>query len=303
RSQRLLNIARDRGHFRVPLRYYAAHTGRYGGMEKINAQNFPRVDKSRMRFGVVAPKGHVILAADLAQIEARITAWLAGQKNLLTGFRNREDIYSDFASTAFGIPTVKDRSPEDKHRRFVGKTCILGLGFGMSAARLKATLRKDNVKMELHETERLVQVYRVKYSAIPALWRTLDNIIPLMAAGQSWYAVGPCMAGPKHIKLPNDMALVYHGLEQVSTPKYSGWVYRFAGETRTLWGGKVTENVVQALARILVMEHMLEIKKQLGIRPALQQHDELNYVLRESEADQYAREIGRIMRVAPQWAP
>lgn len=303
RSARLLEIAQTQQHFRVPLKYYGAHTGRYSGGEKINAQNLPRIDKSRMRFGVTAPKGHVIIAADLAQIEARVTAWLAGQQNLLTGFRNREDIYSDFATTAFQIETVKDRSPEDKRRRFVGKTCILGLGYGMGAPRLRATLRKDNVKMEATEVQRLVSVYRTKYAQIPLLWAKLDSLIETMATGQGWAEIGPCMIGHRHIKLPNDMALVYHDLRYIQNAKYAGWAYTFGHEFRTMWGGKLTENIVQALARIIVMDNMLAIYKQLGLRPALQQHDELDYVVRESEAEAYTAQIGKIMRRAPTWAP
>jgi DNA polymerase I-like protein with 3'-5' exonuclease and polymerase domains len=303
RSIRLLEIAKKYEKFRVPLRYYAAHPGRYGGMESINAQNFPRIDKSRMRFGVKAPKGYVTIAADLAQIEARIVAWLAGQKNLLEGFRNREDIYSTFATTAFGVETVKDRSPEDKKRRFVGKTCILGLGYGMGEAKLRATLRKDGVKLEPTETNKLVSVYRTVYSRIPMLWRHLDNHLGIMSSGAGRIKVGPVTLAKESIILPNGMAIVYNNLRQIHNEQYSGWVYNFAGETRTLWGGKVTENVVQALARILIMEYMLKIKHMLGLYPALQQHDELDYIVPAEYADKVSAVLGKIMRVPPSWAP
>lgn len=302
RSIRLLEIAKRYPKFRIPLRYYAAHTGRYGGMESINAQNFPRIDKSRMRFGIKAPKGYVVLAADLAQIEARIVAWLAGQKNLLEAFRNREDIYSQFATTAIGIETVKDRSKEDKKRRFIGKTCILGLGFGMSDGRLRATLRKDGIKAEIPECMKWVSTYRQLYSRIPMLWRTFDNHLSIMSSGAGRVKVGPVTLAKHSIILPNGMALVYNNLRQIQTNKYSGWVYNFAGEVRTLWGGKVTENVVQALARILVMEYMLKIKHTIGIIPALQQHDELDYIVPEQYAVKIAAVIGKIMRVPPTWA-
>lgn len=303
RSMRLLDIAKKYPKFRIPLLYYAAHTGRYGGMESINAQNFPRIDKSRMRFGIKAPKGYVVLAADLAQIEARITAWLARQLNLLEGFRNREDIYSQFASTAFGIETVKGRSKEDNKRRFVGKTCILGLGFGMSVTRLKATLRKDGVKLELPECMKLVSTYRQLYSRIPMLWRQLDNHLSIMSSGAGRVKVGPVTLAKHSIILPNGMALVYNNLRHVENEKYSGWVYNFASEVRTLWGGKVTENVVQALARILVMEYMLKIKHTIGLCPALQQHDELDYIVPEQYAVKVAAVIRKIMCVPPTWAP
>lgn len=303
RTMRLLDSAKRYKKFRVPLRYYAAHTGRYGGMDGINVQNFPRIDKSRMRFALRAPKGHVVLAADLAQIEARITAWLAGQKNLIEGFRNREDIYSMFATTAFGIETVKDRSPEDKKRRFVGKTCILGLGFGVGAAKLKATLRAAGISLDLVECERFVNTYRTLYSRIPGLWRHFDNHLSIISSGAGKVKVGPVTLAKHSIILPNGMALVYNNLRYVETDKYVGWVYDFAGEVRTLWGGKVTENVVQALARILIMQYMLQIKHTIKLYPVLQQHDELDYIVPTQYADKVAAVIGKIMRVPPSWAP
>ncbi len=303
RLERLLNISQRYDDFRVPLKYYAAHTGRYGGTEGINVQNFPRVDKSRMRFAVAAPKGYVVLAADLAQIEARITAWLAGQQDLLEAFRLGKDTYSEFATRAFGIETVKDRSPEDKKRRFVGKTCVLGLGFGMGAKRLKATLRKDGVKFEETECYKFVQTYRDNFWRIPELWTKLDRFIPIIANGQGIATLGPVTFAKNSIILPNNMALVYNNCRHHVSKKYTGWVYNFAGETRTMWGGKVCENIVQALARIIVMEHMLAIKHTIGLRPALQQHDELDYVVPEQYAEKVAAVVTKLMCRAPSWAP
>lgn len=303
RYQRLLDISQKYEHFRVPLRYYAAHPGRYGGMEGINAQNFPRIDKSRMRFAIRAPKGCVVLAADLAQIEARITAWLAKQLNLVEAFSQARDIYSEFASVAFGIPTVKDRSPEDKKRRFVGKTCVLGLGYGMGGKKLQATLRKDGVKVDINEAMKYVGTYRNLYSNIPRLWHHFDNMLEIMARGGALIKFGPITLADKKIILPNGMAIVYPNLRRVQTDKYVGWVYDFAGEVRTLWGGKVTENVVQALARILIMEHMLKIKHTIRLYPVLQQHDELDYVVPAQYAEKVKAVADKLMKVSPTWAP
>lgn len=304
RYVRLLKIGNTYPKFRVPILYHAAHTGRDGGTEGINAQNFPRIDKSRMRFGVVAPKGHVVLAADLAQIEARITALLAGQQNLLTGFRNKEDVYSTFASTAYQCETIKGRSKEDNKRRFVGKTCVLGLGFGMAAVRLRATLRKDGVILSLEECEALVNAYRkTLYPHIPSMWRQLDQYLPLMAANAGKIQFGPVTLVKDAIVMPDGMSLIYNKLRKITTDKYTGYVYNFAGETRTLWGGKLTENIVQKLARILIMGYMRQIRHTIGIIPALRQHDELDYVVPLKYADKIAAVIGKIMRVPPSWAP
>jgi DNA polymerase len=312
RSARLLDIAKRYKKFRIPLMYYGAHTGRYGGREGINAQNLPRIDKSRMRFAVKAPRGCVVLAADLAQIEARITAWLAGAKDLVEGFRRGEDLYSRFATRVFNVevpPGKEARNAEDKMRRFVGKTCILGLGFGMGGERLKTTLRKDNLKFTIQQTSAMVQLYRHEYWQIPELWKRFDSAIHVIADGaRGQVAIGPVTIGKNTIVLPNGMPLTYprcflREVENELGRRQMRWSYRYGTEIRYLWGGTLTENVVQSLARIVVMRNMVAIKKELGLRPALQQHDELDYVLFEEDAEEVSKVIAQIMSTPPEWAP
>jgi DNA polymerase len=306
RTQRLLDISIRHPVLRVPILYHAAHTGRDGGMERINMQNPPRIDKSRLRFAFRAPPKHLVMALDLAQIEARVTAWLAGQNDLLTLFRNRQDPYAKFASIAYRCDVKKGRSKEDDKKRFVGKTCVLGLGFGMGAPKLRATLRKDGVILPLGEDEMLVNTYRRTYHHIPRLWRTLDATIPLMVMPNAHRQFGPVTFAKNCVILPNGMQIVYHGLQQLdgnNKMEYTGWAYSFGGEWRTLWGGKVTENVVQALARILVMKYMLQIKREYGMIPVLRVHDELVYIVQEHQAEELALACSQIMRVPPKWAP
>jgi DNA polymerase I-like protein with 3'-5' exonuclease and polymerase domains len=310
RTQRLLDIAIRFGKLRVPLNYYAAHTGRYGGTQKINMQNPPRIKKSlgrrQIRYAMRAPKGHVVMGADLSQIEARIVAWLAGEHPLVQAFAAGSDVYSLFATQAYNQSTVKGRSQEDDARRFVGKTCILGLGYGMGYVKLKNTLGKDGVKVDETESQRLVNVYRTTYSNIPRLWANLDNTLPRIASGSGKVIIAPpggeqvCQSARNMVILPNGMPLYYNDLRRSDT---GDWIYTYGRETRKLFGGKLTENIVQALARIVVMDNMLTIHKELGLKPVLQVHDELDYVVLERDADTYADEIRRIMSVAPSWAP
>lgn len=303
RTKRLLDDSLKHRKFRVPLLYYAAHTGRYGGSDGINVQNFPRVTNSKMRYAIRAPKDYVIVAADLAQIECRLTAWLAKQLNLLEGFRNREDIYAAFATKAYRIDTVKDRSPEDKKRRHVGKTCVLGMGFGVGAAKLQAALRKDGVKIDIIEAEMLVRTYRETYARIPVTWRDLDNMIAVMASNNLKYQWGPVVFAKNSVILPNGMALVYENLRRIQTDKYSGWVYDFGGEVRTLWGGKLLENIVQALDFVLIKEYMMKIKHTIGLYIVMQNHDELDYVVHKDHAEKVAKVLKKIMSVPPTWGP
>jgi len=142
----------------APLRYYAAHTGRFGGTDKLNLQNLPR--GSELRKCLVAPEGHLVYVADLSNIEARMLAWLAGQDDLLAQFANGEDIYSNFAATVYDRPINKNDDPTE---RFVGKTAILGLGYGMGAAKFKATLAAGAAGPSLLYTDAQAAAVVTKY--------------------------------------------------------------------------------------------------------------------------------------------
>lgn len=311
RTERLLKIATTYGKLRVPLNYYAAHTGRYGGTQKINMQNPPRINKKQIdpatkktsrrqiRYAMKAPKGHVFIAADLSQIEARIVAWLAKCNTLVTDFANKADVYSRFATIAYGIETVKDRSPDDDLRRFVGKTCILGLGYGMGHKKLRTTLAKDNVKLDEKESQKLVYTYRGTYHEIPTLWSDMDYAMRSMMRGDRG-KIGPLMFGKEMVVLPNGMPMHYRDLRHVAGGDV---MYTFGVENRKLFGGKLTENIVQALARIIVMDNMIAISKAYGLQPVLQVHDELDYIVPEADAARLVAGIKQIMSVPPSWAP
>ena len=119
RTERFINIAK-RGTLPVPLRYYAAHTGRWGGDDKVNLQNLPR--KSPLKRAIRAPRGYMFIDCDSSQIEARTLAWLAGQDDLVEAFDRGEDVYKIMASRIYNKPIEEITEQE----RFVGKTTILG---------------------------------------------------------------------------------------------------------------------------------------------------------------------------------
>jgi DNA polymerase len=302
RAERFLNIAETFSKLRVPLRYYAAHTGRYGGMEKINCQNLSRIDfrnadnRNQLRYALEAPAGYKVVAIDLSQIEARINAWLAGCHDLLTVFREGGDPYCAFATKLYRREITK----ADKDERFVGKTCILGLGYGMGARKLKATFRKDGHKITLQTAYEYTSVYRDVYHEIPANWRFCDHILTQMSEG-GLINIGPCTATKDRITLPNGMAIWYNNLRWIEDSKYRGWVFDYSERTKKIWGGTVVENLCQSLARIILMEHASEIRRLTGYRAKLNVHDELVYVVRETEVDDFLKEGVAVMHTSPEW--
>jgi DNA polymerase len=125
RTQMFLGIA-DRGVLPAAINIYGArNTLRYSGGDKQNLQNLPR--GGELRKAIMAPPGYTLVVCDLSAIEARVLAWIACQESILEVFRRGEDVYCAFASEVFGYPVEKSNYFE----RFLGKVCILGLGYGM----------------------------------------------------------------------------------------------------------------------------------------------------------------------------
>lgn len=147
RGERYLRMGADGAPLPVYLKYCGAHTTRWTASDKTQFQNLEKVSKTNPKKGMLkkslcAIQGKKIVAADSGAIEARMTAWLAGHTELLEGFRQKRDVYSDFASIAYGRPIDRKKNPQDEIPGFLGKICVLGLGFQLGWAGLAATLLK-----------------------------------------------------------------------------------------------------------------------------------------------------------------
>lgn len=301
RTQRFIDIA-GRGSLPVPVRYYAAHTGRWGGDDKINMQNLPSrgQNANRIKQAIIAPKGHVIIDADSAQIEARVLAWLAGQDDLVEAFRNGEDVYKIMASAIYGKP-VDDISKEE---RFVGKTTILGAGYGMGAAKFQAQLKTFGTDIDLEEARRVIDIYRRTNGRIAALWREAQQAIVCISRGDiaplgrpGVLEVVPEESG---IRLPSGLLMRYDDLRFTQGEKGLEFDYRTRKGRTRIYGGKVIENVCQAIARCIIGEQMLKIAKKY--RVVLTVHDAITCVVRDVNKEEAQAYIEECMRWVPEWA-
>jgi DNA polymerase len=301
RTERFIGIAR-RGAMPVPLRYYAAHTGRWGGDDKLNLQNLPR--GSTLKKAILAPAGYMMIDSDSSQIEARTLAWLAGQDDLVEAFDRGEDVYKIMASAIYG----KAVEEITKDERFVGKTTILGAGYGMGAAKFKAQLKNFGVEVPLEEAQRIISTYRETYPRITALWKAAGVALEAILRDQSTELGRDgvlLIEGKGGIKLPNGLYLRYPNLRQKADEEtgkteivYDTKKGRAIIPNR-IYGGKVVENVCQALARIIIGDQMLMIAKKY--RVVMTVHDAVACIVRTDEVKTAQEYVELCMRIRPKW--
>ena len=299
RTQRFIDIS-HRGAFPVPLRYYAAHTGRWGGTDSVNLQNLPSrgANAGKLKKAILAPEGYVFIDADSAQIEARTLAWESGQDDLVEAFANGEDVYKIMATAIYG----KSEAEITKDERFVGKTTILGAGYGMGGAKFQAQLKTFGAEMSTDECARIISVYRDRYAKVPALWRESQEALKCMMRGMTMKLGKDDLltVDEKGILLPNGLHIYYNGLAEVIQDDKRQFTYQTRNGPNKIYGGKVVENFTQAIARCIIGDQMLKIAKRYKV--VLTVHDAIGIVARQEEADEARAYVESCMRWVPSWA-
>jgi len=306
RIERFIDVGkRNKGYLPIPLKYYGAHTGRWAGSDKVNFQNLPSRDKKKkaLKNAVIPPDGHVVINCDSSQIEARVLVWLAGQDDVVQQFADGEDVYSVFATKIYGVPISKANPIE----RFVGKTCILGLGYGTGKLKLQHTLKTTPPGITVSEEDagNYVDIYREANDMVIQLWKDGDAVLrDLTNWGDTkpyYYGRHKCLKVTKEgIQLPNGLYIRYPNLKWDTTESKSGHTYTSRKGKVSIWGGAVVENVVQALARIVVGQQMLKINQRY--RVALTVHDAAVCVVPEEELSSALAYIVECMSEPPNWA-
>lgn len=315
RAQRFIEAGRDGMKLPVGLAYARAHTLRWGGNNKMNMQNLLR--GGELRASILADEGHEIGVVDSGQIEARVNAWLWGQNDLLAAFRsadswNKEtmgiahgddrDAYCQFADGIYGFEVTT----EHKVERFVGKTCVLGLGFQMGAPKLQMTLAKGQggapkVFFPLDQCQKIINLYRSKNHKIREGWGICTRIIEDMATGRT--GTYKCFSWEKDtLWLPNGLSLKYPEL-RASVNEENGWTEwsYLAGDHRSkIYGGLLCENIVQALARIVVASQMLLMHRG-GLRIVMMTHDEVGTHLKKKTVKKDFAFMTKCMKTPLPW--
>jgi DNA polymerase len=261
---------------------------------------------------IIAGPQKVFYAADFAAIEARVLAWIAGQDDLLVQFANDEDIYLAFASVIYNKKLDKKNNSRERQ---VGKAAILGLGFQMGAAKFKLTCEKAGIILSDEEYERVVKLYRSQYKHISRFWYGIEKAAVTAVKNPDKVIKYKCFRlrmrdNNLRIQLPSGRVLNYPDARIIKNPTPWGEVrevveisavhpFNKKWVRAVVTPGTFTENVVQAIARDLMVAAMFRVE-QSGYPVVLTVHDELVSEVDEGYGD--VQEYELLVAATPGWA-
>lgn len=334
----MLNAVCEDGRLRGILQFYGANrTGRWAGrlvqVHNLARNSLPDLELARelaaegdfdtmqtlfgetafvfselVRTAFVASEGCRFVVSDFSAIEARVLAWMAGEQWVLDAFVEGKDIYCVTASMMYKVPVVKHG--ENGHLRAKGKVAVLACGYGGGIGALKAMDSSGAVPED--EMQNTVDKWRAANPKIVKLWKLYENAAKMAIQERRKAKVGKVLFIYKHgclfVQLPNGRkicyvdayvredprsgreSIVYMGVNQ-ETKKW--------GETET-WGGKIAENITQAVARDCLAEAMQRVTAA-GYNIVMHVHDEMivDVPTKDKEA---AKKITELMSIAPEWA-
>jgi DNA polymerase len=277
-----------------------------------------------------AEPGRVLCVADLASVEARGVAWCAGEPGLLTLFAEGGDAYLDLAARIFGRPIAREDEPE----RQVGKVAVLGCGYSMGAARFARYAADNGIDLAAAgvTAEDVVEGYRDAYPAIAGtkvssngrawrrggLWRDVEAAaIAAVTTGMPREA-GRCLfrreADALVVRLPSGRRLYYRNArverivaaycKALGIPERPKPTLVFDSPTApgtATYGGKLVENIVQAICRDLLAAALVECERQ-DLSVVLHVHDEVVAEALLAQAEEALRRLVEILSTPPAWA-
>jgi hypothetical protein len=290
RAKRILSSTRPA--MPVGLHYAKPRTLRWSGANQMNLQNLPRTGRLRRAF--VAPPGYKINVVDSGQIEDRCNCYLSGQLDVLAQYRDpKDDPYKRMAMRLY--PTVAF-GDINKTERFVGKVSRLALGYGAGKPKFHTILVTGQLGPPLdisdEEATRIHQLYRETNTEIVRFWRVLDSTLIKWLKGETYehYPRGadalldPVLTFDHHIGspsilLPDGNRMFYPNLAHTNLPNGEGsdLTYQSSAHGRSkIYGGKLSENVNQAVSKCIVADQVLSIAERYRVVSLT--HDEVWYL-------------------------
>ena len=280
-------------------------------MIELGWGNVPDVLSQLIRTAFVAPEGKTLAVCDFSAIEARVLAWMAGEDWVLDVFRKGGDIYCETASQMFHVPVEKHGRNAGLRQK--GKIAVLALGYGGGVGALDA-MGGQRLGMSEEEEKETVDRWRKANPKITAFWEEVEDAAFTTAdTGERSYVgrIGRTLLfrkednGTMTIQLPSGRSISYPEITR-SLNRYGKPSLRYRGvdQKTNKWswldthGGKLTENIVQAVARDCLAHVMLQLDA-VGIPVVFHVHDE---VICEVPSEDYLSRIEYCFAHGPEWA-
>lgn len=278
-------------------------TGDFEAVELLY-DSVPDTLSQLIRTAFIPADGHRFVVADFSAIEARVIAWLAGETTTLQAFRDGKDLYCETASRMFGVPV--DKHGVNSGLRQKGKIAVLACGYqgGVGALKAMGALRMGIAESELHP---LVDAWRAANPNVVQLWADINAAAIETISTRQPTHVGSLIftveSGIMFIALPSGRRLAYVK-PKLGENKFGGTAITHEGiMTGRKWGqletygGKLTENIAQAVARDLLTYAMHQVDRA-GHRIVMHVHDEIVVETATATVD----EICELMATVPDWA-
>lgn len=262
---------------------------------------------------IKAPKGKTLIAADFSAIEARVIAWVAGETKVLEAFRNKKDLYKIAACDIYHVKYDE----VTKEQRAIGKVAVLALGYQGWVGAFNAMAGAYGVYVSEEEAKEIVSAWRRGNPSIVKLWSDIENAaIATIKTGKAT-TVGCIKFGMRnnflHMRLPSGRLLSYYkpSIEEVTT-KFGTTkeAIAFIGEdsiTKKIgkiytYGGKLCENLTQAISRDLLVESMFRLDKA-GLDIVMHVHDEVVCeVPKDKATPEFLKAFEATVAITPEWA-
>jgi len=250
-----------------------------------------------------AEKGNTFLCADYGQIEARILAWIAREKTLVSAFRKGIDVYKLMAANIFGISSVDDVTDD---QRQLGKIGVLGCGFGASGPGIAAQAKNFGVNVDDDFGWRVVGTYRQTFPAIAHLWGELDKgVIEVVEGSRPFFNAARTTFQMQRrfliATLPSGRRLRYYDARVEDGPRGRGVVFKgrvgMSLVDKRLWHGHLVENLCQAIAADIKLSAM----KRCPFPLIAEVHDELVCEVPESDAERDLDSLIDVMCEVDDW--
>jgi DNA polymerase len=287
----LLERQSHEGVVEMPLRFYGAHTGRWSGQGGINFQALAKKELFGVYIGkfLRARDGHTLVKLDLSNIEARVLLWLAGDTDTLDLIRGGMDIYEAHARSCNLYSGKKKLTEADPDLRQLCKARVLGLGFGCGAKTFQAVAAAmTGGKLQLSEDEAADAVYQYRQQN-PKVTRLWNDVELFMSSGTAMRTID--------LRLPSGRSLKY----EITTTNPLKGSYIKGKPPVSLWGGTLTENMTQGVARDILALALLRLDK-LGYRTILHIHDSVIIEVPEDEALVKTNDMIEALTTPPDWA-